>query len=395
MADKRGGLTPGATSLLNQGENYFGTSFTVSSGHRDAAYNATLPGAAKSSDHLTGDAFDISTRGMSGNQAAEVSNYYRGLPNTYVKDDYGDGHIHVSYRGEDNQMGHVNKGAKDAADPGPYQGGEAGKNNPNAAANKDSATPTDGANKGDGSTSANGQTNNQGQGTQTPQGQQRQTQTPSQSSCNPKVTGTGKPIGNSSSSGSTGSNGGNQNGQGGSNGNKSGTNADGSKKQGSDAGSNNKLENTGQTKNLKYNQEQADKVYDGLRDRGYTHEQASAVMGHWYNESKFNTNINGDNGTSYGIAQWHNERWDGLNDYASQTGRSPSDLNTQLDYFDKEMRSNEARAGNALRNATTIEDASAAMNSYERFKGWNTGGSQVYDRLANANTFGQAYQGRR
>jgi hypothetical protein len=390
MADKRGGLTPGATGLLNQGENYFGTSFNVSSGHRDAAYNATLPGAAKSSDHLTGDAFDISTKGMSGNQAAEVSNYYRGLPNTYVKDDYGDGHIHVSYRGEDNQMGHVNKGAKDTPDPGAYNGGEAGKNN---AANKDSATPADGTAKGDGSTSANGQANKQGQGTQTPQQKQQQTST-SQSSCNPKVTGTGKPIGGGSTNSKSGQSGSNQNGQGGKNG-QSGTNADGSKKQGADAGNNNKLENTGQTKNLKYNQEQADKVYDGLRDRGYTHEQAVGVMGHWYNESKFNTNITGDNGTSYGIAQWHNERWDGLNNYASQTGRSPSDLNTQLDYFDKEMRSNESAAGNLLRNSTTVEGASAAMNRYERFAGWNTGGSQVYDRLANANTFNGAYAGRR
>lgn len=382
MADKRGGLTPGALGLVNQGEAALGTSFTISSGHRDAAYNATLPGAAKNSDHLTGDAFDISTRGMTNAQATEISNYYRGQSNTYVKDDYGDGHIHVSYRGPDNASGKVNKGATDKADPG--------AKNPDGT-NSQAAKKEDGtqAKKDDAAAKQNQAQN--GNKAQTPAAA-------AQSTCNPKVTGTGKPIGGSSSSSSKSGTGNQNQAQ---NGNKA-ANSDGkggskTATDGKDNNSSNQLKNDGQTNNIKYNKERADQIYDGLRDRGYTHEQSVAAMGHFYNESKFNTNITGDSGTSYGLGQWHNERGDALQAYASSTGRSANDVNTQLDFFDKEMRGSEAsRAGNAFFNSTSIEGASAAMDRYERFKNYNVPGNfQSVDRLQNANTFNQVYTGRR
>jgi hypothetical protein len=389
MADKRGGLTPGALGLVNQGEAALGTTFNISSGHRDADYNATLPGAAKNSDHLSGDAFDISTRGMSNAQAAQISDYYKGQSNTYVKDNYDDGHIHVSYRGPDNQMGHVNKGATDQPDPGQKNAD---------GTNSQAAKPTDSQTPAASSTNSNGTANNAS--TQNSNQANQQQQAASQNStttCNPKVTGTGKPIGSSSSNSSSSGNNSNNSNNSNNKNNSDGKGGDKTASDGKDNNSGNQLKNDGQTNNIKYNKERADQIYDGLRDRGYTHEQSVAAMGHFYNESKFNTNITGDSGTSYGLGQWHNERGDALQAYASSTGRSANDVNTQLDFFDKEMRGSEAsRAGNSFFNSTTIEGASAAMDKYERFKNYNVPGNfQSVDRLQNANTFNQVYAGRR
>lgn len=387
MADKRGGLSPGALNLVNQGEAALGKNFNISSGHRDADYNATLPGAAKNSDHLTGDAFDISTRGMSNADAAAISDYYKSQSNTYVKDNYDDGHIHVSYRGPDNQMGHVNPGAKDTpAD-------NVGQKNPDGTNSQNNANANTNANSNQNNANTQNQQNNSNNSNNS---QQQNSNTSSNSSCNPKVTGTGKPIGNSSSSNSSGSGSNNNNSSNKNNSDGKGGDKTNSTNKGDNTDGSNKLKNDAQTNDLKYNKERADQIYDGLRDRGYTHEQAVAAMGHFYNESKFNTNITGDSGTSYGLGQWHNERGDALQAYAASTGRSANDVNTQLDFFDKEMRGSEIRAGNAFRNSTTIEGASAAMDSYERFKNYNVPGNfQSVDRLHNANTFDQAYAGRR
>ena len=75
-----------------------------------------------------------------------------------------------------------------------------------------------------------------------------------------------------------------------------------------------------------------------LQEQGLDHDTASAVVGNLLQESGLNTTANGDGGTSFGIAQWHKGRRDGLFNYAQEAGKNPHDMYTQLEYLVKETR---------------------------------------------------------
>ena len=64
---------------------------------------------------------------------------------------------------------------------------------------------------------------------------------------------------------------------------------------------------------------------------------ASGVIANMVAESGIRTTAMGDNGTSYGLCQWHNERWDKLSQYASFYGKPMEDIETQLHFFMDEM----------------------------------------------------------
>src|SRR5690606_3740367 len=91
---------------------------------------------------------------------------------------------------------------------------------------------------------------------------------------------------------------------------------------------------------VRFNQEQGDAIRRELQKKGYNDVQIAAAMGHWHNESSFNTTALGDNGTSYGLAQWHKDRWAGLNDYSRRNGLDPSTVQAQVGYFDYELSNN-------------------------------------------------------
>ena len=52
-----------------------------------------------------------------------------------------------------------------------------------------------------------------------------------------------------------------------------------------------------------------------LISKGYTKANASGIAGNIFVESSFNPTAVGDNGTSFGLAQWHKSRWDRLNEF--------------------------------------------------------------------------------
>src|SRR5690606_16372292 len=107
-------------------------------------------------------------------------------------------------------------------------------------------------------------------------------------SCNPKVTGSGKPYGSGgSSSGGGGNSGGGSNGGSGGNDPYNGNN-----------GSENPLRPTERHGNLQFNKEQAAEIRSELQAKGYSDVQIAAIMGHWKNESSFNTTALGDGGDS-------------------------------------------------------------------------------------------------
>jgi hypothetical protein len=103
---------------------------------------------------------------------------------------------------------------------------------------------------------------------------------------------------------------------------------------------------------------------------GYAQNQAAAMVGQGTQESGLDPNATGDNGTAKGMFQWRGDRLAGLHSFAQAAGLDPNHIDTQLGYMDHEMNTTEKRAGDALRAATTVADATRAGMAYERPQGW-------------------------
>ena len=107
-----------------------------------------------------------------------------------------------------------------------------------------------------------------------------------------------------------------------------------------------------------------------FKQKGYSPEQVSAIIGALLQESQLNPNAintSGENPTyAYGIAQWLGIRKENLlkrKDY--------SKLEVQLNYIIEEFNglNEEGNAGKRIKSAKTLEEAIAAMASYERYQG--------------------------
>lgn len=132
-------------------------------------------------------------------------------------------------------------------------------------------------------------------------------------------------------------------------------------------------------------------IIQKFQEAGYTPEQAAAVAGHFYHESANNPNAVHDNGIGLGIAGWNKERLDNLKKFAADQGTKPTDFNTQVDFAIHELDTTESKAGAALKNAKSIEDATTAFMHYERPRGYTPenprGGDSYGARLSNAAKF--------
>lgn len=111
-----------------------------------------------------------------------------------------------------------------------------------------------------------------------------------------------------------------------------------------------------------------------IMSMGWSRAQAAGVVGRFMQESyaRLDPNAIGDSGRSMGIGQWNGPRRKALMAFARKKGTSPRDLDTQLEFWDHEIRNdpNERRAFDALSNADNITDSSAAMMHYERPRGY-------------------------
>ncbi len=65
---------------------------------------------------------------------------------------------------------------------------------------------------------------------------------------------------------------------------------------------------------------------------------ACALLANISAESGFKTGALGDSGTSYGICQWHNSRFDNLKTWCSNQGLSYTSINGQLQYLEHELK---------------------------------------------------------
>lgn len=101
-----------------------------------------------------------------------------------------------------------------------------------------------------------------------------------------------------------------------------------------------------------------------MRAAGLSALGAAGLVSRWANveASGGPTSINPSSG-AFGIGQWLGNRKAGI--YPN------TNFDAQLSYAASELNGSEARAGNVLRNALTIDDAARGASMYERAEGYN------------------------
>lgn len=108
-------------------------------------------------------------------------------------------------------------------------------------------------------------------------------------------------------------------------------------------------------------------IQQKLMSMGFTASAAAGVVGNLVQESGLRTDAIGDNGTSGGLAQWHNERWEALKRFAAARGKDWTDLDTQIEFLAKEMHTSYADTYAKMQSAELPEIAGQIMtDEYEK-----------------------------
>ena len=94
---------------------------------------------------------------------------------------------------------------------------------------------------------------------------------------------------------------------------------------------------------------------------------ACGVLANVYHESGFRPDALGDNGTSYGICQWHAGRYTNLRSWCSSNGYDYKTLEGQLYFLNHELSSSYSKVLNKLRNASN-----SASGAYQAGSDWCT-----------------------
>jgi len=130
-----------------------------------------------------------------------------------------------------------------------------------------------------------------------------------------------------------------------------------------------------------------------FRQRGWSQASAVALAGNLAGESGFrpdavNPGDGRDGSDSIGIGQWNGSRAAALKAFAAERKKDWTDLQTQLEFMDRELRSTEQATGQALMRAGSVEEAARAAIGFFRPAGWTSanpeGGHNYQGRLANA-----------
>jgi hypothetical protein len=136
-------------------------------------------------------------------------------------------------------------------------------------------------------------------------------------------------------------------------------------------------------------------VISFFKDRGFSDVAAAAIAGNLQQESGFNTRASGDQGTAFGLFQHRLDRLDKLRRFAQQMGKSEDDPIAQMAFAAHELNTTESRAGKALKEATSPQEAVDAMMHFFRPAGYSSnnprGGHGYMNRLQNTLVYlGQA-----
>lgn len=113
-------------------------------------------------------------------------------------------------------------------------------------------------------------------------------------------------------------------------------------------------------------QGEAARAVKAFMGMGWTQEQAIGIVANLQAESGLDHTAVGDNGRAYGVAQWHPDR-QALFQKAFGFDIRKATKYQQYQFVDLELRTNERKAGEALRNATNNQVAAEIVKRlYER-----------------------------
>lgn len=116
----------------------------------------------------------------------------------------------------------------------------------------------------------------------------------------------------------------------------------------------------------------ADYAFQYYKSKGLAPHIAAGIVGNLIQESgNFRDDVvsgktKGDSGLATGIAQWHGDRWKGLEQWAKANGKNPYSLDAQLDYVLEEPGIGQ-KTLQAMQNTTNSADAANVFGKmYER-----------------------------
>jgi hypothetical protein len=104
-------------------------------------------------------------------------------------------------------------------------------------------------------------------------------------------------------------------------------------------------------------------VMDFFIDKGMTVEGAAGIAGNMQVESNFKPDVYGDNGTSIGLAQWHNTRMAGLFKFAKDKNLDALAVDTQLEWCWEELTT---KFKSLLNSLMTANDPAKAAEDFAR-----------------------------
>ena len=106
-------------------------------------------------------------------------------------------------------------------------------------------------------------------------------------------------------------------------------------------------------------------VYTYLRSMGFSPAAACGILANIKQESGFDPHSIGDGGTSYGLCQWHNERWTRLRNWCQSNGLDETTVAGQCEYLVYELQTYYSDVWNYL---TSVENTS--QGSYDAAYYW-------------------------
>lgn len=110
-------------------------------------------------------------------------------------------------------------------------------------------------------------------------------------------------------------------------------------------------------------------IFDFLVDEmGLNSAAACGVLANIEKESNFNPNLYGDSGSSYGICQWHNGRFENLKKFCNNNGYSWKSLEGQLEFLKHELNTNKTDTGKILERLEDVENT--ADGAYKAGYDW-------------------------
>ena len=112
----------------------------------------------------------------------------------------------------------------------------------------------------------------------------------------------------------------------------------------------------------------AENIFKFFRSKGFTDAQAAAWVGNFMQESGLDPSAVQPNGEGHGLAQWGGGRFAALQAFAESNGKPWQDLGTQLAFVMHELLGAESAAYQAIKGASTLEEAVDAIGlQYERY----------------------------